>query len=74
MTTFSEANQARLALKMALSQYAWFSGIIVQSTNDGFVVVVQVNRIDDVVRKTVPIVRDGVDVRTEMAGRKKKGL
>jgi len=74
MTTFSEANQSRLALKMELSKYSWYDGAVVVSTTDGFAVIIQVSRIDDTVKRTVPVVRNGVDIKTETANRKRKGL
>lgn len=66
MTTFSEANQARLALKMKLSQYSWYSSSTVVTADDGFTIVVGVKALDNKVRKMIPPVIDGIGVRTEV--------
>jgi hypothetical protein len=66
MVLFNDANQARLALKMQMSRYPWFRGSFVQSENDEYVVVIQVAAKDDVVRKTVPVVHNGVEIRTDI--------
>jgi len=66
MSTFSEANQVRLVLKMKLVQYSWYSSSTVLSADDGFVVVVGVKQMDNTVRKLVPPVVDGVSVKVEL--------
>lgn len=66
MSTFSEANQIRLMLKMKLSQYAWYSSSTVVSIDDGFGVVVGVKQLDNAVRKQIPPVIDGVSVKAEV--------
>jgi hypothetical protein len=71
MSTFREANQARLVLKMKLSNYAWYGSSVVVTDNDGFSVVVGVKKIDNQVRKVISPVVDGVSVKTELETRKK---
>jgi len=66
MSTFSDANQVRLALKMKLSMYAWYSSSTVVTVDDGFGVVVGVKRMDNGIRKLVPPVVDGVSVKAEV--------
>ena len=66
MSTFSDANQVRLALKMKLSMYAWYSSSTVITVDDGFGVVVGVKRMDNGIRKLVPPVIDGVSVKAEV--------
>jgi hypothetical protein len=66
MATFFEANQVRLALKMQLCRYAWFANTLVIPTKDDFLVVVQVHRIDDGVRKVVPVVKNGIEIKTDI--------
>ena len=66
MSTFSEANQVRLVLKMKLSQYSWYSSSTVLSLDDGFGVVVGVKQVDNTIRKLIPPVMDGVSVKTEV--------
>lgn len=69
MTTFNEANQARLSLKMSLSHYAWFNGLSVQLEDGDYIIVVNINaQISDKIRKIVPIVHNGVGVKTYMEG------
>lgn len=66
MSTFSEANQVRLMLKMKLSMYAWYSSSTVIAIDDGFGVIVGVKHMDNNVRKLVAPVIDGVSVKTEL--------
>lgn len=66
MSTFFEANQIRLMLKMKLSQYAWYNSSTVLSVDDGFGVVIGVKQLDNAVRKLVPPVIDGVSVKVEV--------
>lgn len=66
MSTFSEANQVRLVLKMKLSQHSWYSSGRVISIDDGFGVLIGVSRIDNQIRKLISPVIDGVTVKTEV--------
>jgi hypothetical protein len=66
--TFNEANQAKLSLKMSLSNYAWYKSSFVGVDGSDWIVVVNVRALDDKVRKTVPIVHHGVSVRTVLNG------
>ncbi len=66
MSTFSEANQVRLMLKMKLSVYSWYSSSTVVAIDDGFGVIVGVKHMDNSVRKLVAPVVDGVSVKTEL--------
>lgn len=66
MSTFSDANQVRLQLKMKLSMYAWYSTSTVVSVDDGFGVVVGVKHMDNSIRKLVPPVVNGVSVKAEV--------
>jgi hypothetical protein len=65
MATFRDAAQARLKLKMTLSQYAWYSSSLVLPDTDGYLVVVFVSKVDNQVRKAVPPVINGVSIKTE---------
>lgn len=65
MSTFKEADQARVALKMKLSQYAWYKSCAVLSVDDGYCVVVTVKNVNNTVRKIISPVIDGVTIRTE---------
>lgn len=65
MSTFKEANQIRLKLKIQLSVHAWYSSSRVVSDDDGYSVVVAVKQLDNKIRKVIPPVVDGISVRTE---------
>lgn len=69
MSTFNEANQARLSLKMMLSTYAWFMGTSVESDNDEYIVVATISHVDNSIRKLIPIVHDGVSVKTDVVSK-----
>lgn len=66
MATFSEANQARLSIKMKLSQYSWYSSSAVITDGEGYSIVVGVKQLDNQVRKIIPPVINGVSVKTEI--------
>lgn len=66
MSTFREANQVRVALKMKLSNYHWYNSSNVLFDQDDYYIVVHVKRLDNQVRKTIPPVSDGVSIRTEV--------
>jgi hypothetical protein len=66
MSTYNEAGQVHVRLKMLLSQYAWYSSSLVVSASDGYSVLVLVKRLDNQVRKVIPQVIDGVDIRTDL--------
>lgn len=63
MTTFFEATQAKLILKMSLSNYSWYEGISVIFEKDKFLVLVSVSKINNMVKKIVPNKVDDVIVR-----------
>ena len=66
MPTFSDANQARLSLKMKLSLYAWYNSSTVVSVDDGFGVVVGVKQMNNSIRKLIPPVINGVSIKAEV--------
>lgn len=66
MSTFKEAHQARLSLKMKLSSYAWYSGSGVFTDEADYMIIVNVKKLDNQVRKLIPPVIDGVSVKTEV--------
>lgn len=72
MSSFSEANQVRLKLKMKLSQFAWYHSSHLITEEDGFAVVIKVNILDNSVRKIVSPVMEGVAIKTELEGKKGK--
>jgi hypothetical protein len=68
MSTFAEANQVRLILKMKYSQYAWYKSSRVFAISDGFGIIIGASHVDDKVRKLVAPVVNGVSVKTEVEG------
>ena len=66
MSTFKEANQVRAALKMKLSNYAWYSASGVFTAADDYIIVVTVKKLDNQVRKLISPVIDGVSIKTEV--------
>ena len=66
MTTFREANQVRVALKMNLSNFYWYNGSNVLFDQDDYYIVIHVKKLDNQVRKTIPPVSDGCSIRTEL--------
>ena len=66
MSTFSDANQVRLGLKMKLSMYAWYSSSTVVANEDGFGIVIGVKHMDNSIRKLVPPVVNGISVKAEV--------
>jgi len=66
MATFAEANRVRMGLKMKFSNYAWYNWSAVSSNKDSYVVVINVKRIDNHVRKIISPIVDGVEVKTEI--------
>ena len=65
MSTFREAGQVRLMLKMKYSQYAWYKSSAVYASGDGFGVLITARQVDNKVRKLVAPVVDGVSVKVE---------
>lgn len=65
MSTFSEANQVRLMLKMKYSQYAWYSSSTVACIDGDFGVIINASHVDTKIRKLVSPVVDGVSVKLE---------
>jgi hypothetical protein len=65
MVTFSEANQARMSLKMKLSNYAWYNWSVVISEGDGYAILINVKKIDNSVRKVVSPITRGVSTKME---------
>lgn len=71
MSTYSEANQAKLSLKMILSNYAWYNSIVVMPDGDDWAIVVSIDSIDNAIRKIVPIVHQNVTVKVDVESKPK---
>jgi hypothetical protein len=69
MSSFYEANQAKLSIKMLLSDYAWFRSSSVENQGDDYIVVVDISRIDNSIRKLIPIVHKDINIKTEVVGK-----
>ncbi len=65
MATFKEANQARVSLKMTLSEHAWYKNSVVVSHNDDYSIIVNVKHLDNQVRKICPQLVLGVEIKIE---------
>lgn len=66
MSTFKEANQVRIVLKMKLSNYSWYKSSRVVTDSDGYSVIVGVQQLDNKVRKVISPVIDGVSIKVEV--------
>jgi hypothetical protein len=64
MTTFKDANQARVKLKNKVANYSWYATSGVYLDNDRYYVGISVKRLDDSVRNAIPSNIDGVLVKT----------
>jgi hypothetical protein len=65
MATFTEANRVRAGVKMLLSNFSWFEAARVVESHGDHIIVVHTSKLDNAVRRTVPVVIDGIEVRTE---------
>lgn len=68
MTTFFDANQVRLILKMKLFQYNWYNdcSVVTSPDNLDYIVLVGVTKIDDAIRKIVGSKVKGVDIKLKI--------
>ncbi len=72
MATFSEVNQAKLSLKMNLSNYCWYNSIAIMPDADDWCLLVNVDRMDNNIRKVIPIVHKGVSVKVDVVAKQKR--
>ncbi len=63
MAIFKDADQGRVALKMKLSNFAWYSGSSVVSCEDGYYILILVKKINNYVKKHIPPIVNGVVVK-----------
>ena len=63
MSLFAEANQARLNLKMQLSNYSWYKSSVVISENGDYLIVVSVRNINNFVKKTVNKAANNIKIK-----------
>lgn len=66
MTSFAEAHQARLILKMKFHVYPWYKYTAVLPDKEGYSAVIYVKYLNKSIRKTIPIIIGNVSVRTEV--------
>ena len=64
MATYTEANQARLDLKIKLSTHFWYNNSAIVADGDGYSILIHVRQIDNNVRKIIPNIINSVEVRT----------
>lgn len=68
MTTFKEASQTRVALKMELSQYSWYNGCGVYASPESYFIGILVSKINPKVKKTIPSKKNGVNIKILLDG------
>lgn len=66
MLSFNDANQARLALKMKLHVYAWYSSSMVMLIKNEYTVVIFVHYNNKNLKKIIPPTFNGFDVKVEV--------
>lgn len=66
MITFREASQVRHALKMQLSNYAWYVNSTVYFDSNEYAILVHVKKINDTTRRIIPQVLDFVNIKVEL--------
>ena len=54
MTTFKEANQIRVKLKMKLSDYSWYSSSSILSSSEDYYIAVFVKKINEDIKNIIP--------------------
>lgn len=67
MATFMEANKIRTSLKMKLSNYHWYESSRVRPCSDGYLISIAVKDINDSIKKIIPPLVDGVEIKLELA-------
>lgn len=66
MVTFKEAHQARLSLKMKLINHYWYKNSSIIADNDDYIVIITTSKLDNQVRKIVPPLVNGVQIKVEV--------
>lgn len=66
MNSFQDVNQVRVALKMKLSKYAWYCGSHCSMVKNNLHIKVSVSEINDTVRKIVPKIVNGIEIKLEV--------
>ena len=66
MSNFNTANQARLKLKMKLSNYACYIDSMVIFSKDEYMILVHTSQIDNKVKKLIPPIFDEISVKVEL--------
>lgn len=66
MANFFDANQARLILKMKLSNYAWYHDCNVISYDEDYIVLAGIARLDPKIRKIIPKKINGVIIHLKV--------
>jgi hypothetical protein len=63
MSTFKEANQGRVHLKMKLCNYAWYQSSDVLSSIHSYYICVAIKRLDSNIKDIIPKYINGVPVK-----------
>jgi hypothetical protein len=70
MSSYSEANQVKLALKMQFSHFWWYDSITLGTTDENWCVIVSVNKLDSSIKKLIPNTLQGISVKIDTGGKK----
>lgn len=65
MAIFKEAHQVRIALKMKLSNYAWYENSKIVLDGDDYHVIISVSKITNQIKQLIPKNINGVIVKIE---------
>ena len=63
MSTFQEANQAKINLKMRLCNYYWYNSSDVLPVDDDYYICVCVKKVNNKIRKAIPSFVQGTAVK-----------
>lgn len=66
MWSAKETNNLRQKLKNKLSQYAWYHNSYVVPDFEGYAIVIEATRIDDEIKKIVPLYVKNTNIRLQL--------
>lgn len=66
MITLRDVNMLRTSLKVKFSNYSWYVGSMIIPSSGSYTIIVNVNNLNNRVRKVIPPVIDGVDIKIEV--------
>ncbi len=66
MITLRDVNRLRTSLKIKFSNYSWYVGSMIVPDTEGYNIIVNVNDLNNRVRKIIPPVIDGIGIKVEV--------